>query len=807
MAARRSAERCARLCRSDCNNFSCATGRRVIRSFALLSALLAAASFAQEPRKRLAESCPNLSAAERTAIERAEKDRSVLPELIWYSRDQCVSLAESNRRMQIQQRGYDRPETEPGGPPRLPLNSIPGLTRALEQNEAATFAGIWIEHQPTYRVVVAFTRDAAATLRKYTKDPVFVPLERPGPSQVELAAARDRVSRDLTRFGARPSMSTSNVTTGRVEISVLGDLAPFRTAVARGEVELPSYVILRGPAPLRFAAPALPADWRTVVKAFPRQKYRSDGPDPDILRTGTVVLEHGCLRIMGERSNRVIVWPNEAALDLISEPGKVRIVNRRSGKSIEVGKSISLGGNSGELSDHAEVIDTDPACPGPYFKMGNFDTLEAIEQAEVEGRATAFQQQRNISWAQALRLARDEKARENRFVELGERLLREAPASYAGISTYQGRATIKFSRDPQAEFRRLVPADLRPFTKAERAPRPLAALRAERQTFLDQAESLGISASANEDVENGRIVIGVEDLREIASAAAAGKISYPKGAVVLGQGWKPEGDYSQESLDVLNWRLEAVPDWAEMRSLVETIKVPGYYVTYKQGEPDRPPTRRQSLEITRSLISAGYTAEDLKALHAEGLFPGRSHVEQNGPRKLASGALLVQEVVVVEVLEVKPELLGDGYRTTVRLRIAEGLKGDLQAGDEALVRQISGIGSDGKFHHYTQDPPPLAGLPNAMQAGSRWLMFLSEGTRTREATLLGKAAARPAAGPRLFASPFGPWPLKGNQIGALYGEVSPGSLAEVRAQLAPVDAAFDRAARTRGAPLQQRVVP
>jgi hypothetical protein len=222
-----------------------------------------------------------------------------------------------------------------------------------------------------------------------------------------------------------------------------------------------------------------------------------------------------------------------------------------------------------------------------------------------------------------------------------------------------------------------------------------------------------------------------------------------------------------------------------MRSLVETVKVPGYYVTYKRGEPDRPPTRRQSLEITRSLISAGYTAEDLKALHAEGLFPGRSHVEQNGPRKLANGALLVQEVLVAEVLDVKPELLGDGYRTTVRLRIVEGLKGDLQAGDEALVRLITGIGSDGKFHHYSQDPLPLTGVPNAMQAGSRWLMFLSEGARAREATLLGNAEALSAAGQRLFASPSGPWPIKGNQVGALYGEVSPGSLAEVRTTSRP----------------------
>lgn len=773
---------------------------------AQLMGLAATVAAQASPPEGLAAKCPDLTTVQRAEIERAEKDRSVIYELIWYSRDQCVSLAESNRRMHIQQRGATGPETEPGGPPPPPLNSIPGLSQALERNQAATFAGIWIQHQPTYRVVVAFTRDAAATLGKYTRDPVFVPLERPGPPLAELRATRERLSRELARFGARPSMSSSDEVTGRVEIAVLGDLGPFRAAVSRREVDLPPYVDIREPGPLKYAAPSLPTNWRSIVKAFPRQKFRDGGPIPDILRTGTIVLEDGCLRIKGERRNPVIVWPNEAALDLVSQPGKVRIVHRMSGKSIAVGERVNLGGDSGELRDGTEILDADPACLGPFFKMGNFGSLEGIEQAEIEGRATAFQQQRNISRAQALRLAREEKARENRFFELGQRLLREAPESFAGVNTYQGRATFKFSRDPQAEFRRLVPADLRPFAKAERAPRPLAALQAERKAFLDQADGLGISATAHEDVENGRITIGAEDLRPLARAAAAGQLSFPAGATIQSSGGMPEGQYSQESLELLNRRLEAVPDWADMRSLVENTKVPGYLVTYKKGEPDRPPTRGQSLEITRFLVSAGYTAEDLKVLHAEGLFPSRSHVEQNGFGTLANRALLVQEVVVAEVLEVKPELFGDGYRTTVRVRIAEGLKGGLRQGDEALVRFISGVGSDGKFHHSGGESALLAGLPNAMQPGSRWLLFLSEGARASQAAMLGKSAPRSAEGARIFAN-SGLWPIKGNQVGATYSEASPGSLAEVRAQLAPVDAAFDRATRKRGAPLQRRIVP
>ncbi|MDQ3482674.1 MAG: hypothetical protein M3448_04625, partial [Pseudomonadota bacterium] len=433
--------------------------------------------------------------------------------------------------MDIQNRDAIGAQTEPGGPPRPPPNSIGGIAQVLEKNESAIFAGLWLEHQPTYRVVVAFTREAATTLRKYTSDPLFVPLERPGPSQAELHTTRERVVRELARFGARPSVSSSDTKRGRVEISVLGDLAPFRAAVARGQVDLPLYVDIRQPGPLKFAAPSLPANWRTVVKAFPRQKLRSGGPEPDILRIGTVVLEDGCLRLRGERHSPVIVWRNEAALDLVSEPGKVRILNRMSGESIEAGKRVSLGGNLGEVSD-TEIIDAHPSCPGPYFQMGNFGPLEPIEQAEIEGRAAVLQQERKLSSADALRFARGEKAREERFSELAERLLREAPESYAGLYPYQGRATIKFARDPQAELQRLVPADLRPFVKAERAPRPLASLKAQKERFLKQAERLGVAATAYEDIERGRVVISSADLLALSRAAAAGQIAIPAGAVI-----------------------------------------------------------------------------------------------------------------------------------------------------------------------------------------------------------------------------------------------------------------------------------
>ncbi len=46
-------------------------------------------------------------------------------------------------------------------------DSIGALGASLEQAEVRTFAGLWIQQTPSYRVVVAFTHDGQQTMRRY----------------------------------------------------------------------------------------------------------------------------------------------------------------------------------------------------------------------------------------------------------------------------------------------------------------------------------------------------------------------------------------------------------------------------------------------------------------------------------------------------------------------------------------------------------------------------------------------------------------------------------------------------------------
>ena len=77
-----------------------------------------------------------------------------------------LSPIEQDAQMYAQQFGVSQEEAVT----RLTLqDSIGELGAEIESNESATFAGLWIQHKPEYRVVVAFTKDGEATIAKYVQ--------------------------------------------------------------------------------------------------------------------------------------------------------------------------------------------------------------------------------------------------------------------------------------------------------------------------------------------------------------------------------------------------------------------------------------------------------------------------------------------------------------------------------------------------------------------------------------------------------------------------------------------------------------
>ncbi|HZF44486.1 MAG TPA: hypothetical protein VEZ48_13865 [Sphingomonadaceae bacterium] len=77
-------------------------------------------------------------------------------------------------------------------------------------------------------------------------------------------------------------------------------------------------------------------------------------------------------------------------------------------------------------------------------------------------------------------------------------------------------------------------------------------------------------------------------------------------------------------------------------------------------------------------------------------------------------AMLVPALVVGEVLDVRDDLRGDGFRSTARFRVVEALSGSAASGQEVLVRLVWGSDADGKFHRSNEEPMRLPSLPGSL---------------------------------------------------------------------------------------------
>lgn len=340
---------------------------RFILSASAVAFAMAVPAHAQE-EKPLSETCPNLTAEE---IEGIENFKGEFAETALYARAYCVSVEEAHRRMEIQLRGSIGPRTEPGPPPppTAPDASIGNLQGVLREKEPDTFAGLWIQHEPTYGVAVAFTRDAARTLAKYTSDPLFIPIERVGPTLIELRATQDRLVKDLSRLGISWFGAGSNEMTGTVRITLGQSAAPIRAAAARGEIDLPDYVVFEEPEPFPVAAPPIPPGGARI-KGFPQFAFRTDGMPrtlagvPDV--PARLELRDGCLWLLPEGEKPTIaIWEQSETLDL-TDPARVAVMNRFSGAKVYANSDVVLMGlQPGEVTPPLDTVGTG-GCPGPY---------------------------------------------------------------------------------------------------------------------------------------------------------------------------------------------------------------------------------------------------------------------------------------------------------------------------------------------------------------------------------------------------------------------------------------------------------
>ena len=118
---------------------------------------------------------------------------------------------------------------------------------AIEANEKDTFAGLWIQHEPDYRVVVAFTKDGESTVLKYIRDERLREIIEVRTAEATLRYLQDaqmEAIRIVDGLGFQTG-SGINVFENRVEVYA-PDRAGLEKALRDSGKTLPDHVVIIG---------------------------------------------------------------------------------------------------------------------------------------------------------------------------------------------------------------------------------------------------------------------------------------------------------------------------------------------------------------------------------------------------------------------------------------------------------------------------------------------------------------------------------------------------------------------------------
>jgi hypothetical protein len=166
-----------------------------------------------------------------TLSDEMRENPMLLPATI-YANHYSVSVDEALKRLEIQ-------------------NSFgeTGLQTELSTQEPGTFGGLWLQHEPEFKIVVAFTRDGEATFRKHysAKLEPFMPYFEVRTVKVSLAVLEQtqlQIGHVFDKLDI-PTNSAVHVIENRVDFTVAESVrTKVEGAIQSGKLDLPEYAVI-----------------------------------------------------------------------------------------------------------------------------------------------------------------------------------------------------------------------------------------------------------------------------------------------------------------------------------------------------------------------------------------------------------------------------------------------------------------------------------------------------------------------------------------------------------------------------------
>lgn len=199
-------------------------GKSMFRAFVLLVTLYLLVTFSIPFATSQELDSPSIKGANEEDEFVRNSQEALKQDAQWYAEYFGVSFEEALRRLQLQ-------------------GLIGELNAMLTEQESDSFAGLWIQNVPDYRVFIAFTENGEEKVQPYIKDQAYEELIEVKVADISLASLQEdqrKIFSDVGSLGI-DLISGIDVANNRITLEVLSvdQLAP---ALQQAGILLPSYV-------------------------------------------------------------------------------------------------------------------------------------------------------------------------------------------------------------------------------------------------------------------------------------------------------------------------------------------------------------------------------------------------------------------------------------------------------------------------------------------------------------------------------------------------------------------------------------
>ncbi len=294
-------------------------------------------------------------------------DNSANPDAATYAEDMGVSQEEADRRLAFQ-------------------DTIGEIQPLLVADLADSFGGLWVEHQPEYRIVIALTQGDESIIKPYIASQAWA-------GEVEVVSVKYTLERliadqETAIAAARqikvPVSAAVDVINNRVEVWV-GNPELFLDELTQNGLTLPESVVVTASLPgdelpdtnQGMVLEAMMTDGRTIYLPLQAPSNAS----MEALIESTLVEVDGCLRLVDEDypDGFMVIWRHDH--DLRAGDEAIEVLNGQGEVIGRVGERLVAGGGAFESpyagEQLAETIPGLPVelCPGPFWILGEIKPL------------------------------------------------------------------------------------------------------------------------------------------------------------------------------------------------------------------------------------------------------------------------------------------------------------------------------------------------------------------------------------------------------------------------------------------------